>query len=83
MPKVTIIGAGSAVFATEIMTDILCTPGLDEGTFALVDIHAGRLELAHQMAEFLVQQSGRNWTIEASTDSNGRFAGQPLRYQHD
>ena len=68
MTKVTIIGAGSAVFATEIMTDILCTPGLDEGTFALVDVHAGRLELAHQMAEFLVQKSGRNWTIKASTD---------------
>ena len=68
MPKVTIIGAGSAVFATEVMSDILCTPGLDTGTFALVDIHAGRLELAHKMAEFLVAQSGRHWTIEASTD---------------
>lgn len=68
MPKVTIIGAGSAVFATEVMTDILCVPGLDTGTFALVDIHAGRLELAHKMAEFLVAKSGRNWTIEASTD---------------
>ena len=40
MPKVTIIGAGSAVFAAEVMSDILCTPGLDTGTFALVDIHA-------------------------------------------
>ncbi|MCB8979782.1 MAG: alpha-galactosidase [Ardenticatenaceae bacterium] len=68
MPKVTIIGAGSAVFATEVMSDILSTPGLEDGTFALVDIHEGRLELAHQMAEFLVAKSGRNWTIEASTD---------------
>lgn len=68
MPKVTIIGAGSAVFAAEVMSDILCTPGLDTGTFALVDIHAGRLELAQQMAEFLVAKSGRNWTVEASTD---------------
>ena len=58
--KVTIIGAGSAVFATEIMTDILATPGLDAGIFALVDIHAGRLELAHQMTEFLIAKSGRN-----------------------
>lgn len=66
--KITIIGAGSAVFATEVMTDILATPGLETGVFGLVDIHAGRLELAHRMAEFLVAQSGRNWTVEASTD---------------
>ncbi|MCA9947838.1 MAG: alpha-glucosidase/alpha-galactosidase, partial [Anaerolineales bacterium] len=51
MPKVTIIGAGSAVFAAEVMSDILCTPDLEQGTFALVDTHAGRLELAQQMAE--------------------------------
>ncbi|MCI0398953.1 MAG: alpha-galactosidase [Chloroflexi bacterium] len=68
MSKVTIIGAGSAVFATEIMSDILSTPALETGTFALVDIHEGRLELAHQMAEFLIERSGRNWNVEASTD---------------
>lgn len=68
MSKVTIIGAGSAVFATEIMTDILQTPMLESGVFALVDIDPGRLELAHQMAEFLVERSGRNWTIEASLE---------------
>ena len=66
--KVTIIGAGSAVFATELMTDILSTPPLERGTFGLVDIDAERLELAHQMAEFLIARSGRNWTVEASTD---------------
>ena len=66
--KVTIIGAGSAVFATELMTDILATPALKRGTFALVDIDAGRLELAHQMAEFLIAHSNRDWTVEASTD---------------
>ena len=75
MPKVTIIGAGSAVFAAEVMSDILCTPGLESGTFALVDIHQGRLELAQQMAEFLVQQSGRNWTVEASTDRRKMLPG--------
>jgi alpha-galactosidase len=68
MPKVTIIGAGSAVFATEIMSDILATPALESGTFALVDIHQGRLELAHQMAEFLIERSGRDWRVEASVD---------------
>jgi len=68
MPKITIIGAGSAEFSTEIMRDVLATPALESGTFALVDIHAGRLELAHQAAEKLIKQSGRNWRVEASLD---------------
>ena len=66
--KITIMGAGSAVFATELMSDFLLTPGLDQGTFALVDTDAERLELAHQMGEFLIQRTGRDWTVEASTD---------------
>ena len=75
MPKVTIIGAGSAVFATEIMSDILTTPALESGTFALVDIHQSRLELAHQMAEFLIAHSGRNWQVEASVERAKVLAG--------
>ncbi|UCG25078.1 MAG: alpha-glucosidase/alpha-galactosidase, partial [Chloroflexota bacterium] len=75
MPKVTIIGAGSAVFATEIMSDILATPALGSGAFALVDIHQGRLELAHQMAEFLIERSGRDWQVEASVDRTKVLAG--------
>lgn len=68
MTKVSIIGAGSAVFATELMTDILCTEALESGTFALVDIDPARLELAHEMAEFLIEKSGRDWDVIASTD---------------
>jgi alpha-galactosidase len=70
MTKITIIGAGSAVFATELMTDFLLTPALKAGTFALVDIDAERLELAHQMAELSIERTGGHWTVEASTDRN-------------
>ncbi len=38
MPKITFVGAGSSVFTYEIMTDILMTPALELGVFALVDI---------------------------------------------
>lgn len=75
MPKITIIGAGSAVFATELMTDILLTPALERGTFALVDIDPERLELAHQMAEFLIEQTGRDWSVTANTDRTKVLAG--------
>ncbi len=75
MPKVTFIGAGSTVFAYELITDILSTPGMDTGTFALVDIDARRLELAHNITERVVRLSGKNWTIEASTDRLQVLAG--------
>lgn len=75
MTKVTLIGAGSTEFATELMTDILCTPNLDEGTFALVDIDAERLELVHRMADYLIERSGRRWTVEAGTDRTKHLSG--------
>jgi len=68
MPKVTLVGAGSAVFARQIITDILAVDGLDGGVFALVDIDPARLDLARRMAERLVEISGKSWTVEASTD---------------
>ena len=68
MPKVTLIGAGSAVFARQLMTDVLAVDGLDDGTFALADIDAGRLELARQIADRLVELSGKRWKVEASTE---------------
>ncbi|MGZ3416114.1 MAG: family 4 glycosyl hydrolase, partial [Isosphaeraceae bacterium] len=68
MPKVTLIGAGSAVFARQLMTDILAIDGLDEGAFALVDIDPERLELASRIGHRLVELSGKRWTVSASTD---------------
>jgi len=53
MPKVTMIGAGSAVFARTLITDILAVDGLDTGVFALVDIDAERLELARQILSLI------------------------------
>jgi alpha-galactosidase len=50
------------------MTDLLCTPRLERGTFCLVDIDAERLELARSIGERLVERSGRAWKVEASTD---------------
>ena len=73
--KVAILGAGSTVFARRLMADLLCTPGLEQGTFALVDIDPRRLELAHRIGEELVQTSGRDWTVVAETDRLQVLAG--------
>jgi alpha-galactosidase len=68
MPKVTIVGAGSAVFARQLMTDVLAVDGLDQGVFGLVDVDTERLELARQIAERLVELSGKRWSVNASAD---------------
>lgn len=75
MPKVTIVGAGSAVFARQLMTDILAIDGLDEGVFALVDVDERRLDLARRIAERLVERSGKQWRVEAATDRNQLLGG--------
>src|SRR5262245_28186613 len=75
MIKVAIIGAGSAVFAQRLITDILAIDGLDGGTFALVDIDAGRLELAQEIAELTVKRTGKPWTVEATTDRRQALVG--------
>jgi alpha-galactosidase len=66
--RVVILGAGSTVFARQLMIDLLCTPGLERGTFALVDIDEERLELAQRIASRLIEKAGRGWTVEATTD---------------
>ncbi len=75
--RVAILGAGSTVFARQLMADMLCTPGLTEGTFALVDIDAERLELAHAIGEKLVELSGAtgSWQVEATTDRRQALPG--------
>lgn len=44
MPKITFMGAGSTVFARNVLGDCMCTPSLRESEIALYDIDAKRLE---------------------------------------
>jgi alpha-galactosidase len=68
MVKVALIGAGSAVFAQRMITDILAIDGLDTGTFVLVDMDTERLELAHEVAEQTITSAGKSWTVQATTE---------------
>jgi len=78
MPKITLIGAGSAVFARQVMTDILQIEGLETGTFALVDIDGQRLELAHRIAEKIISLTGKRWNVTASTERRDVLAGSDV-----
>ena len=44
MPKITFIGAGSTVFAKNILGDSMCTPALQDAEIALYDIDETRLK---------------------------------------
>jgi alpha-galactosidase len=75
MVKVALIGAGSAVFAQRMITDILAIEGLDMGTFALVDLDTERLELAHEVAEQTITSAGKPWTVQATTERRNVLPG--------
>ena len=75
MVKVALIGAGSAVFAQAVITDILGIDELDGGTFALVDLDSERLELAHEVAEQTIATAGKHWTVQATTERREALPG--------
>lgn len=75
MTKITFLGAGSTVFARQLITDLLHIDGLTEGTIGLVDIDAERLALAEQIARRLIEISGKRWTVQASTERRALLAG--------
>ena len=50
MPKITLIGAGSTVFAKVILGDILLFPELADSTLSLHDIDAERLRTTEKVA---------------------------------
>ena len=65
MPKVTFIGPGSAVFARQLITDILAVDGLDAGSFGLVGIDPTRLELARSTRSTGCSQRWGRWRRKA------------------
>ena len=75
MVKVALIGAGSAVFAQRMITDILAIDGLDAGTFALVDLDTERLELAHEVAEQTITSAGKLWRVQATIERRNVLSG--------
>lgn len=49
MLKITFMGAGSTVFARNVLGDVMCTPALQECEIALYDIDATRLNESFQI----------------------------------
>ena len=67
MPKITFVGAGSTVFAKNIMGDVLMHPELAGSTFTLYDIDAKRLATSERVAHKVAASLNAAPTIEATT----------------
>jgi alpha-galactosidase len=75
MPKITFIGAGSTVFAKNLLGDILSFPELAESTISLHDIDPERLRTTEIVAHKIAERLGVNPTIEATLDRRAALDG--------
>ena len=65
MPKITFMGAGSTVFAKNVLGDSMMTPAMAESTIALYDIDANRLNESKMMLDIINKNNGSKAKIEA------------------
>lgn len=75
MPKITFIGAGSTVFARNLLGDILSFPELAGSTISLFDIDPARLYTTEKVAHRLAKVVGANPRIETTTDRRAALDG--------
>jgi len=68
MPKIVVIGAGSASFGLSTLATILRSPALRGSTFSLVDIDAEGLKTMSALAKRMNREWHAQMTIESSTD---------------
>ncbi len=78
MSVLTLIGAGSAEFTAELVTDFLSVEAPTQGEFRLVDIDPARLDLACRFTEHLIERTGRDWRVRASTDRTELLHGSDV-----
>jgi len=78
MTAITLIGAGSAEFTAELVTDFLGIDALPEGELRLVDIDPVRLDLARRFAEHLIERTAKAWTVRADVDRAQVLAGSDV-----
>jgi alpha-galactosidase len=75
MPKITFIGAGSTVFARNLLGDIFSFPELANSTISLFDIDGARLKTSEIVANNVARSAEARPTIEATTDRRKALDG--------
>jgi len=74
-PKIALIGAGSTVFARNLMGDILSFPELRRVRFHLYDVDRARLDASERVVRRLAETLGADPTIETTTDRERALDG--------
>src|SRR6478736_2919470 len=75
MVKIAMMGAGSAVFVKNLLTDILAFKELGRVVIALHDIDAERLETGGMMARWTAAQFGADAVVEEHLDRRKALDG--------
>jgi alpha-galactosidase len=65
--KIGFIGAGSAVYAVNVIKDICLTPRLTGATVTLMDIDAAKLDTAHELCRRYAEEVGMKLNLEKTT----------------
>ncbi|MEI8398332.1 MAG: alpha-glucosidase/alpha-galactosidase [Actinomycetes bacterium] len=75
MARIVFIGAGSTVFARNLMGDILSFPELSSSTIVLHDINEERLRTSEIVGHKIIETLNVSATIEATTDRRAALVG--------
>ncbi|MDS0293656.1 alpha-galactosidase [Halogeometricum luteum] len=75
MPTITLVGAGSMVFAKTLVGDVLSFPELSDSDICLMDVDEARLSKTTRVAEAMVENEGLDATIRATTDRREALDG--------
>ncbi len=75
MPKVTFMGAGSMIFAKNVLGDCILTPEISDLEIFLYDIDPVRLEDSRRMLENICRNAGRKVPLIAMTDRKEALRG--------
>ncbi|MBW7461739.1 alpha-glucosidase/alpha-galactosidase, partial [Paenibacillus sepulcri] len=75
MAKISIIGAGTAMFSLSLIRDICLTPNLEGSTISFMDIDEGRLESAYALALRYAEESGIKLKLEKTLDRRESIRG--------
>ena len=74
-PKITLIGAGSTVFAKNLLGDIFSYPELAQSRIVLFDIDPLRLKTSEVVAHKVAQALGVKANISTTTDPERALEG--------
>ena len=72
--KLTFMGAGSTIFARNVIGDCMCVESLRDGVFALYDIDGERLQQSKVILEAMNKTMGGHATIECYLGAENRKA---------